>query len=244
MKWTTSLAAALCAALAVGSASAAITTSVTANSTTGIAGITSWPNPFNFASPAADPSSASVAETNYGGASLYSLAQSFVAPISGNLSRVQLAITGTAPVTFNVAVFDALAFPAVDVGAGTYAPGSNVSNNLLTTADPQTWTGYTLQGANAAVLDFSLSGSDQVSVTAGKTYIFEVSSTSNLVNMGWFRTIANAPNGQAFRQRAPLNGNNARDMALAATIVPVPEPSCLVLGGLAALALATLRRRS
>ena len=63
--------------------------------------------------------------------------------------------------------------------------------------------------------------------------------------MIWFRMANNAldyPDGQAFRQRSPLNGNPLRDMAIAVNVVP--EPSSLALLAMGGLLLAnTLRFR-
>jgi PEP-CTERM motif len=246
MKWTQCLTAALCAALAATSASAAIVTSMTANSTTGIAGITSWPTPFTNSStglttPANDPSDYAQPENNYGGASLFSLAQSWTATTSGKLTDVQITITGTAPVSFNVALYESAT--GLDTGGSSYTPGSGgVSNNLFADTAVQTWNGFTVQGASAGVLDFALSGADQVNIVAGNRYVFEISSTTNPNGMIWFRNAVDAiayPGGQAFRQRAGLNGNGNRDLAMAVNVVP--EPSCLALASLGALAL--LRRR-
>jgi hypothetical protein len=228
------------------SAQAAITTGVAFNSTTGAAGITAWPNPYIVTSTSANPGvNFTVGENNYGGASLFSIGQSWTATTSGNLTDIQITISGTAPVSFTVSLFDAGTSGWADISSGTYVPGGNVSANLFTDTSIQTWSGYTLGGANAAVLDFALTGADQVSIVAGRQYIFEISSTSNPNGMVWFRQGAtgNYTGGQAFRQRAPLNGNPARDMTIAANVVAVPEPTVAAVFGLGALVLARLRRK-
>jgi hypothetical protein len=218
---------------------ASITPSVTYNSTSGIAGITSWPNPFTVAS-VSNPSLYSTAENNYGGSSLFSLGQSWTATTSGNLTGVQMAISGTAPVSFNVSLFDGGTSGWTDITFGTYTPGGNVSANLFSDTSLKTWTGYTLSGATAAVLDFSLTGADQVAITAGHQYIFEISATTNPSGMVWFRgATPNYTGGQAFRQRSPLNGA-IRDMTLAVEVVP--EPSVLTLVGCGVAALLVFRR--
>jgi hypothetical protein len=114
-----------------------------------------------------------------------------------------------------------------------------VSNNLFSSSLAVTWTGYTLEGGTAAVLDFALSGADRVAIQTGHQYILEIASTTNPSGMIWFRngaTGANYTGGQAFRQRSPLNGNAARDMTLAVTVIPEPATIALLsLGGLALL---------
>jgi len=227
-------------------ASAAISTSISLNSVSGIAGITSWPNAYTETS-RANPSQYSIGEGSYGGASLYSLGQSWTATTSGNLTRMQIAISGTAPVSFNVALYDAGTSGWANIGSGTYNPGVNVSANLFSDTSVQTWAQFTLPGATAGVLDFSLSGADQVSIVAGRQYIFEISSTTNPGGMIWYRNGDNTieyAGGQAFRQRSPLNGNAARDMTLAATVVGVPEPTSAALLGMGGLLVVNqLRRR-
>jgi hypothetical protein len=234
------------ALLPTGASRAAIVNSMSFNSTTGLPGITSWPSPYTDTS-RANPSQYTVTENNYGGASLFSLAQSFTASVTGKLTSIEMAITGTAPVSFNVSLFDAGTNDATDIGSGTYTPGSNgYSNNLFSDTSLQTWNGFTVQGASAGVLNFALSGADQVSVVAGQTYIFEVSATTNPNGMIWFRNGDNTiqyPGGQAFRQRSPLNGNAARDFTIAANIVEIPEPASLILLGCSLMGSLLIRKR-
>ncbi|MGC3957762.1 MAG: PEP-CTERM sorting domain-containing protein [Verrucomicrobiota bacterium] len=230
------------AVAAVSPVSAAISTSISFNSTSGIAGITSWPNAYTDTT-LANPSGYNVGENNYGGASLFSLGQSWTATTSGNLTRLQIAISGTAPVSFNVSLYDGGTSGWADITSGTYTPGGNVSANLFADTSVQTWQQFTLQGATAGVLDFSLSGADQVSIIAGHQYIFEISSTSNPNGMVWYRGSLPYAGGSAFRQRSPLNGA-VRDMTLAATVVTVPEPASAALLGMGGLLVVNhLRRR-
>jgi hypothetical protein len=228
------------------SAQAAIMNSMSFNSTTGLPGITSWPSPYTDTS-RANPSQYNIPENNYGGSSLFSLAQSFTASVSGKLTSIEMAITGTAPVNFNVSLFDAGSNDVTDIGSGTYTPGSNgYSNNLFSDTSVQTWGGFTVQGANAGVLNFALSGADQVSVVAGQTYIFEISATTNPNGMVWYRNGDNAiqyAGGQAFRQRGPLNGNAARDFTIAANIVEIPEPTSLALLSCSLMGTLFIRKR-
>ncbi len=250
-KFTRILATLGLALVGASSVQATITTSVSFNSTTGIGGITSWPNPYTVSSVTnGNPSGFNSAENNYGGSSLFSLGQSWTATVAGNLTDVQITISGTAPVGFNVNLFDAGTSGWADIGSGTYAPGGNVSANLFSDTSLQVWSGFTLSGATAAVLDFSLTGADQVSIVSGHQYIFEISSTTNISNLIWFRMANNAldyPDGQAFRQRSPLNGNPLRDMAIAVNVAAVPEPSSLAfiaIGGMVLLSQIRPRRKA
>ena len=231
----------------ISSASAAISTSISFNSTTGLPGITSWPNSYTETS-RANPSQYTIGENNYGGASLFSLGQSWTATTSGNLTRLQIAISGTAPVSFNVALYDGGTSGWANNGSASYSPSVNVSANLFADTSVQTWSQFTLPGATAGVLDFSLSDADQVSIIAGHQYIFEISSSANPSGMIWYRNGDNTieyAGGQAFRQGAALNGNAARDMTLAVTVVAVPEPASATLLGMSGLLILNhLRRRA
>ena len=173
------------------------------------------------------------------------MAQSWLSNTTGNLTNIQIAITGTAPVSFNIAVYDAGTNDVSEITSGSYTPGSGgFSNNLLTDTSPQTWNGYTLQGATAGILNFALSGADQIPVVAGSSYIFEINSTTNPSGLGWFRGGASPAyvDGQAFRQRSPLNGA-LRDMTLAVSVAAIPEPGTLSLVCLGMLAIFATKRR-
>ena len=90
------------------------------------------------------------------------------------------------------------------------------------------------------MLDFDFTA-DNVAIAAGNTYIFEIASDSSLGNMPWFRSVANGLTGQAFRNRGSLNGNNARDMTLAVSVVP--EPASIGLCAIGAIASISRRGR-
>jgi hypothetical protein len=219
----------------------------------GISSVTSWPVAYTDKS-TTNPSLFSQAEGNFGASSLYSLAQSWKATASGVLTNIQIAVGDKAvmtSVTYNISVYEDTP-PTTedwsDVITGTYNPGGNVSNDLLVTQTNFTWSGCG-GTSKAAVLDFVLSGTDLASIVAGRTYIFEISSTSNPINnMLWYRDSSNTTNytdGQAFRKRSPINIGTGqyRDMTLAVTVDsnPVPEPATMALLGLGALSL--LRRK-
>ena len=244
------LSAALGLAACASTSVAAISASMASNSTTGIAGITSWPLPYNDTS-VVNPSQFGVTENNYGGSALFSMAQSWTSNVNGNLEHIQITITGTAPVNFDVAIYKSTVNNLAETTSQGYTPGANAT--LLTTSDTDgdlinlvtsdsvTWAQFTQQGATAGVLDIAFSGADSVPILAGQQYVFEIVSDTNPSGMIWFRGGASPvyTGGQAFRQRNPLNGA-LRDFAMA---VSVPEPTSLVAIGAAGLGLLARRRK-
>jgi glucuronoarabinoxylan endo-1,4-beta-xylanase len=100
-----------------------------------------------------------------------------------------------------------------------YSPGSdlfNSGNGLAITYTPQT----------VGVLQFDFTGSDQVTLTNGRLYAFEINGPLNSSPLGWQRTISDTyVGGAAYRDRAWINGNNAREFALAVYgAAPVTNP--------------------
>jgi len=205
-----------------------------------ISNITTWPVAYTDAS-VANPSTYNVGENNYGGAPLYSLAQSWTATVSGPLTDIQIAISGTAPVNFNLNLYDGGTSGWADIVEGTYNPGVNVSNNLFSSSLAVAWTGYNNSGDTAAVLDFAFSSADGVAVTSGHQYIFEIASEDNPNGMFWYRRGpgSNYTGGQQFCQRSPIPSTSPLDFALAAKVVP--EPASILLLGLGGL---LLKKRS
>jgi hypothetical protein len=103
-----------------------------------------------------------------------------------------------------------------------YTPGSdlfNSGNGLSITYNPQT----------AGVLQFDFTGSDQVTLTNGRMYAFEINGVLNTSPVLWQRTTNDTySGGAAYRNRSWINGfrpgaktaytpegNNAREFALA-----------------------------
>jgi uncharacterized repeat protein (TIGR03803 family) len=90
-----------------------------------------------------------------------------------------------------------------------YAPGGdlfNSGNGFPITYTPQT----------VGVLQFDFTGNDQVTLTNGHMYAFEVNGVLNSSPVLWQRTISDSySGGAAYRNRSWINGNNAREFALA-----------------------------
>ena len=90
-----------------------------------------------------------------------------------------------------------------------YSPGTDLFNSgsgLAVTYTPQT----------PGVLQFNFTGTDQVTLTNGHVYAFEMDGILNSSPVAWSRTISDTyPGGAAYRNRSWINGNNARDFALA-----------------------------
>lgn len=90
-----------------------------------------------------------------------------------------------------------------------YTPGTdlfNSGNGLSITYTPQ----------SVGVWQFSFNGNDQVALQAGHMYAFELDGTLNSSSVTWERTVSDTySGGAAYRNRSWINGNNAREFALA-----------------------------
>lgn len=120
-------------------------------------------------------------------------------------------------------------------GTGTGA-GSNLTLNLYdlgpqTAPNPSNYTaaisGGNLFGSGAGlpisyygqangILELDFTGADQVLLRAGHMYAFELTGTSNSIVLFWQRVISDTyASGAAYRNQSWINGNNARDFAMA-----------------------------
>ncbi len=82
----------------------------------------------------------------------------------------------------------------------------NSGNGLVIAYSPQ----------SSGVLQFDFNGSDQVTLTNGHMYAFEIDGVLNSSPLLWERTTNDSyPGGAGYRNRTWINGNNARDFAMA-----------------------------
>jgi glucuronoarabinoxylan endo-1,4-beta-xylanase len=92
---------------------------------------------------------------------------------------------------------------------------------------------YTSQ--TAGLLEFELSAEDCAYLVGGHMYSFEISATSGTTPIYLYRSGSDTYSGGAlYRGRSYINGNNARDMAMAVyatpTSDPIPPTSCTIDG--------------
>jgi glucuronoarabinoxylan endo-1,4-beta-xylanase len=173
-------------------------------------GATSWP-----ATPilqtVTNPSAEATVGESFGGATSYTQTFTIPAPNNYTLQTIYLYAgngTGTSEtVTLRLNLYDL--GNVIAPSPSSYAPGANLlgGGNGLPIA-------YVTQPNGLLRLDFT--DADQVQLVAGRLYAFEIAGISGTNPMFWYRSIANTyAGGAAYRNRSHINGNNARDFALA-----------------------------
>ena len=176
-------------------------------------GATSWPAT-PIVSTVGNPSAqATVGENFTGGGGATSYGQTFTVP-PGNDYKLQTiylyagggaGTTATATITLNLYYLGGRIAPNPNnygIGVDLFGSGSGL---------PIT---YTAQTNGLLRLDFT--GSDQVVLRGGRMYAFGISGISGTSPINWFRSTSDTyAGGAAYRNRAWINGNNARDFALA-----------------------------
>ena len=84
----------------------------------------------------------------------------------------------------------------------------------------------TYASQTAGVLQFDFTGSNQVTLTNGRMYAFEINGVLNSSPLVWQRTISDTyAGGAAYRNQSWINGNNAREFALAVYGSVVADPN-------------------
>lgn len=175
-------------------------------------GATSWPGtPILFT--VTNPSTASVGESFSGGGGNTDLSETFTILTGSNyvLSTIDLDASGGSGT-----------FTGTNVTLNLYDLGSqsapnpspySVGQNLLGSGSGLSIT-YISQGVG--ILEFDFSGSDQVTLTNGHMYAFELSGVNNTMPIFWQRgTTDTYSGGAAYRSRSWINGSSARDFAMA-----------------------------
>jgi glucuronoarabinoxylan endo-1,4-beta-xylanase len=164
------------------------------------------------------------AESNWGGGPPYSLGQSFTAPVSGQLTNIQLYVTGK-NTTNALYLFDMGV--AMQYAAGppaTIIPGTNsVSPNLLSS----NLTIFVPNTANPSVMQLTFSGADAVNLIGGRQYYFLMVSLNSGGQMFWHRSGGGSDvysGGTAYRQNGLLNGSKTTDFSLAVSLVNTSAP--------------------
>jgi O-glycosyl hydrolase len=185
-------------------------------------GATSWPDTPIISTVSNPSAQAIVGESFAGGGGSTSYGQTFTIPQGSDykLQTIYLYVgggtgtTGAAPLTLDLYYLGGRVAPnpnTYGLGADLFGSGSGL---------PIT---YTTQANGLLRLDFT--GSDQVVLRAGRMYVFGISGASGTSPMNWVRSISNTyTGGAAYRNRGWINGNNARDFALAVYGVVTNEP--------------------
>ena len=151
-----------------------------------------------------------------------SYAETFSVPVSSSylLDRVCLYVgggagtSGTASLTINLYDLGAQVAP----NPSLYSAATNLlggGSGLLIT--------YTTQSNGILQLDFT--GSDRVTLVAGRMYAFEIASVGSTNPITWLRGVTDSyAGGAAYRNRFWINFSNARDFALAVYGTPTATP--------------------
>jgi glucuronoarabinoxylan endo-1,4-beta-xylanase len=185
-------------------------------------GATSWPATPIVTTMSNPSAQATVGESFTGGGGSASYGQTFTIP-QGNDYKLQTiylyvgdgtGTTGTATLTLNLYYLGGRLAPnpnTYSLGVDLFGSGSGL---------PIT---YTSQANGLLRLDFT--DSDQVVLRGGRMYAFGISGVSGTSPINWFRSISDTyPGGAAYRNRSWINGNNARDFALAVYGLVTNEP--------------------
>ena len=188
-------------------------------------GATTWPGSPTI-STFANPSSATTAESFNGGGGNTNLSQTFTVSSDITLAAISIYVgngggSGTstsAPVTLNlydlgIQASDPSPYTASIVGGNLFGAGAGLSISYVTQPN--------------GVLEFDLTGSDQVSLQASHKYAFELEGVSGTTPLYWQRATSNPySGGAAYRnQSLIISGGSTRDFALAIyTNVPPPPP--------------------
>lgn len=176
-------------------------------------GATSWPATPLLSTAPTPSAQAIVGEGFSGGGGTTSYGQTFTVPAGSNhkLQTIYLYVgggtgaTAAAPVRLNLYYLGGRTAPnpnSYTAGADLFGAGGGLTIT------------YAPQPNGLLRLDFT--DSDQVVLRGGRMYAFQISGVAGTSPMVWLRSGADTyTGGAAYRGRAWINGNNARDFALA-----------------------------
>ncbi len=178
------------------------------------AGATSWPGR-PIISTLSNPSAASVLESFNGGGGNTNLSQTFTVT-GGNFVLQTISIyagggSGTSATT-NVVL------KLYDLGVQTAPAPSPYTTSIVGSELLGSGAGLPVSYFNQPndILQFDFTGGDQVPLSNGHMYAFELTGSLNTTPVFWSRSTSDTyPGGAAYRNQAWINGSNARDFALA-----------------------------
>ena len=193
-------------------------------------GATSWPGAPLLQS-LTNPSSQATVGEGFSGATSYTETFTILGPDNYSLQTIAIyagggsGTTSTSTVTLNLYDLGAQVAPnpnGYSAGVNLLGSGGGLPVSYVTQTN--------------GLLRFDFTGSDQVLLLAGHLYAFELAGVSGTNPITWYRSISDTySGGAAYRSRSWINGNNARDFALALYGVvnntpppPPPPTTCTV----------------
>ena len=192
-------------------------------------GATNWPGS-PILSTAANPASAFTIAEGFGATATDNYAQTFTIAGTGNYTLRTLCLYvggGTGTTALNTITLNLYELGgSVAPNPSAYASGVNKfgsGSGLQIEYAPQT----------NGLLRLDFSGSDQVPLYAGRMYVLEISGIGGADTINWLRNSSDTySGGAAYKNRAWINGSEARDFGLAVygtlNTDPIPPSRCTV----------------
>jgi hypothetical protein len=177
-------------------------------------GATNWPgNP--IISTVTNPASTSVVESFDGGGGNTNLSETFtVSNTNSTLTAIDIYASGGSGtgsgtnITLNLYDLGPQTAPTPSlyggsiIGSNLFGAGTGLSINYVSQA--------------TGILEFNFTGTDQVTLINGHMYAFELTGALNTTPIFWQRgTNDTYAGGAAYRNQSWINGNSARDFAMA-----------------------------